>query len=81
MTTWRNPSLATASATLPGSPASSASGTPVRTLQKAQARVQVSPMIIMVAWRCDQHSPMLGQAASSHTVVSPCALTIERVST
>ena len=38
------------------------------TLQKAQARVQVSPMIIMVAWRFDQHSPMLGQAASSQTV-------------
>jgi hypothetical protein len=37
-------------------------------LQKEQARVQVSPMIIMVAWRCDQHSPMFGQAASSQTV-------------
>ena len=30
---------------------SRASGRPVRTLQKLQARVQVSPMIIMVAWR------------------------------
>ena len=70
MTTWRRPSVATAPATRAGSPESSGSGTPVRTLQKAQARVQVSPMIIMVAWRCDQHSPMFGQAASSQTVTS-----------
>ena len=69
-TTWRSPSLATASATRDGSVASSASGWPVATLQNAQARVQVSPMIIMVAWRWDQHSPILGQAASSHTVTS-----------
>jgi hypothetical protein len=27
----------------------------------------------MVAWRCDQHSPMFGQAASSHTVTRPLA--------
>ena len=33
---------------------------PVLTLQKAQARVQVSPMIIMVAWRLVQHSPIFG---------------------
>ena len=72
--------MATASATRWGSVGSSASGSPVLTLQKAQARVQVSPMIIMVAWRTDQHSPMLGQAASSHTVVRPCALTMPRVS-
>ena len=44
---------------------------PVRTLQKAQARVHVSPMIMNVAWRLLQHSPMFGQPASSHTVVSP----------
>ena len=50
------------------------------TLQKAQARVQVSPMIIMVAWRCDQHSPMLGQAASSQTVTRPLARIRARVS-
>jgi hypothetical protein len=43
---------------------------PVATLQKEQARVQVSPMIIMVAWRWLQHSPMFGQAASSQTVTS-----------
>jgi hypothetical protein len=70
MTTWRRPSLATASATRRGSSSSRALGMPVMTLQKAQARVQVSPMIIMVAWRWDQHSPMLGQAASSQTVTS-----------
>jgi hypothetical protein len=49
-------------------------------LQKAQARVHVSPMIIMVAWRCDQHSLRLGQPASSHTVVRPCWRTMLRVS-
>ena len=37
-------------------------------LQKAHARVQVSPRIITVACFLVQHSPMLGQAASSHTV-------------
>ena len=43
-------------------------GLPVATLQKAQARVQVSPRIMKVACFCFQHSPMFGQAASSHTV-------------
>ncbi len=43
-------------------------GRPVVTLQKAQARVQTSPRIITVACFCVQHSPMFGQAASSHTV-------------
>ena len=42
---------------------------PVFTLQKAQARVQVSPRIMTVACFFDQHSPMFGQAASSQTVV------------
>ena len=41
---------------------------PVLTLQNAQARVQVSPRIITVACFLVQHSPMFGQAASSHTV-------------
>jgi hypothetical protein len=49
-------------------------------LQKAQARVQVSPMIIMVAWRLDQHSPILGQPASSHTVTRPWSRMILPVS-
>jgi hypothetical protein len=79
-TTWRRPSVATASATRRGSSASSARGMPVATLQKEQARVQVSPMIIMVAWRCDQHSPMFGQAASSHTVTKRLSRISARVS-
>jgi hypothetical protein len=44
---------------------------PVLTLQKAQARVQVSPRIITVACFLVQHSPILGQAASSQTVARP----------
>ena len=52
---------------------------PVFTLQKAQARVQVSPMIMKVACRFDQHSPMFGQPASWHTVTSPCVLTMASV--
>src|SRR5882724_1565219 len=67
-TTWARPKVLTARATLAGSSASSAPGNPVFTLQKAQARVQVSPMIIMVACRLVQHSPMLGQPASSQAV-------------
>jgi hypothetical protein len=63
-----------------GSDGSSGWGSPVLTLQKAQARVQVSPMISMVAWRPAQHSAMLGQPASSHTVCSPCSRRIARVS-
>jgi hypothetical protein len=70
------PERATASPTLLRLASSSASGSPVRTLQKAQARVQVSPMIMKVAWRFDQHSPILGQPASSQTVTSPCSRTI-----
>ena len=61
-TTCFRPSLATASATRAGSSASSASGSPVATLQKAQARVQVSPMIMNVAWRFSQHSPCWGNS-------------------
>ena len=79
ITTWRRPSVATACATRAGSPASSASGWPVRTLQNEQARVQVSPMIIIVACFCDQHSPMFGQAASSQTVTSACSRISARV--
>ena len=65
------PSLAVASPTCAGSLASSAPGKPVLTLQKAQARVQVSPMIMKVACFFSQHSPMFGQPASSHTVCRP----------
>jgi hypothetical protein len=69
-----------AAATLPGSAGSSGNGKPVLTLQKAQARVQVSPMIIMVAWRWVQHSPIFGQAASSQTVCNACSRTMDLVS-
>ena len=55
-------------------------GSPVRTLQKAQARVQVSPMIMKVACFLSQHSPILGQPASSQTVCRPFARTIAAVS-
>ena len=55
-------------------------GKPVRTLQKAQARVQVSPMIMKVACFFSQHSPMLGQPASSHTVTRPLSRTMRLVS-
>ena len=79
ITTCLKPSLATAIATLVGSKGSSAPGLPVATLQKLQARVQISPMIIMVAWPLAQHSPMLGQAASSQTVCSELSRTILRV--
>ncbi len=80
-TTCLRPMWATASATRWGSVGSSGSGRPVATLQKAQARVQTSPMIMKVACLTDQHSPMLGQAASSHTVTRPCWRTMSRVST
>jgi len=52
---------------------SSAPGNPVFTLQKAQARVQVSPMIMKVACFFSQHSPIFGQPASSQTVCRPLA--------
>ena len=71
MTMCSRPSLAAASATCSGSAASTARGMPVFTLQNAQARVQTSPRIITVACFLLQHSPMFGQAASSHTVFSP----------
>ena len=59
---------------------SSAPGSPVFTLQNAQARVHVSPMIMKVACFFSQHSPMLGQPASSHTVCRPFSLTMRCVS-
>ncbi len=59
---------ATDSARCSGSSGSTAPGLPVATLQKAQARVQMSPRIMKVACFCVQHSPIFGQAASSHTV-------------
>ena len=67
-TIWVRPSSAAATATCSGSSGSTARGIPVFTLQKAQARVQVSPRIITVACFLVQHSPIFGQAASSQTV-------------
>ena len=55
-------------------------GSPVLTLQKAQARVQVSPMIMKVACFFSQHSPILGQPASSQTVTSLFSRTMRLVS-
>ena len=66
VTPWNFPA---AMATLSGSNGSTARGMPVLTLQKAQARVQTSPRIITVACFLVQHSPIFGQAASSHTVL------------
>ena len=54
-------------------------GFPVLTLQKAQARVQVSPSIIKVACFFSQHSPILGHAASSQTVTNLFFLMIDFV--
>ena len=79
MTTCFSPSFSTATATLPGSNTSSASGLPVAILQNVQPRVQISPMIIIVAWPCDQHSPTLGQPASSQTVTNSLSRRIFRV--
>jgi hypothetical protein len=55
-------------ATRLGSSLSTVPGRPVLTLQNEQARVQVSPIIIMVACFFDQHSPIFGHEASSQTV-------------
>ena len=71
MTACRMPIRAIDSATRRGSSSSSQVGRPVLTAQKAQARVQVSPRIMKVAVPALQHSPMLGQWASSHTVWRP----------
>ncbi len=62
-----------ASATRRGSWRSVVVGLPVLTLQKPQARVQVSPRIMIVATPRVQHSPKLGHDASWHTVFRPCA--------
>ena len=74
------PSSAAAVATCSGSSGSTARGMPVLTLQKAQARVQVSPRIITVACFLVQHSPMFGQAASSQTVARLSSRISRRVS-
>ena len=73
-TTCFSPSLATAArhvGRLEGIERARAGRSP--RCRRLQARVQVSPMIIMVACFLAQHSPMLGQAASSQTVCRPCS--------
>ncbi len=70
-TAWRSPMRATASPTRRGSSTStSPPRRPLFTAQKAQARVQTSPRIMKVAVPEFQHSPRLGQRASSQTVTS-----------
>ena len=60
---------ATASATRSGSAGSGRpDGRDVSTRQKRQARVHWSPLTMKVAVPSAQHSKMLGQPASSHTV-------------
>ena len=68
-TTWSSRMALTASATRRGSSSSNQVGLPVLMAQNPQARVQTSPRIITVAVRWSQHSPMLGQTASSQTVL------------
>ncbi len=70
ITTNSSPICATASASRAGSSRSSAFGVPCATAQYAQLRVHTSPRIMNVAALCSQHSPMLGQWASSQTVCS-----------
>ena len=65
---------ATERATRAGSSGSFQVGLPLRTLQKPQRRVQVSPRIMNVAVPRCQHSPMFGQAASWQTVFRFSAL-------
>ena len=78
-TTWRRPICTTDSATRRGSSASTLPGSPVSTEQKRQRRVHTLPSIMKVAVpSVPQHSWMLGQRASSHTVWSFCERTISR---
>ena len=78
-TAWRRPRRATASPTRRGSSAStSPPRRPLFTAQKAHARVQVSPRIMKVAVPAFQHSPRLGQRASSQTVADQRLLTHQR---
>jgi hypothetical protein len=67
----------TVRAAFTGSSASSQPrGLPVSTAQKRQARVQTSPINMIVAVPAFQHSPMLGHLASSQTVARRCSRTV-----
>ena len=59
-----------APATRAGSERSSGAGFPAPTLQKRQPLVQISPRIMKVAVPSAKQSPLLGQAAELHTVLS-----------
>ena len=72
-TTCLSPIWRVASATRRGSSASVIGGRPVSMAQKPQFRVQTLPRIMNVAVPSAQHSPMFGQRASSHTVLSASA--------
>jgi len=68
-TTYLRPHLEIASDTFSGSLGSGGGGARlVFIAQKRHPRVQVSPKSMIVAVPPDQHSPMLGQRASWHTV-------------
>ena len=69
ITTWERRIFWTARATRSGSRGSFQVGLPEVTAQNRQARVQTSPRIMKVAVRFCQHSKMLGQLASSQTVL------------
>ena len=79
MTTCARPSPRTARASRRGSSGSTASGRPVFTLQKPHFRVQTRPRIMNAACLRDQHSPMLGHAASSQTVLRTSPRSSSRV--
>src|SRR5688572_16520556 len=53
---------------------------PIFTSQKRHDRVQMSPRIMIVSARRLQHSPMFGQLALSHTVLSCSSFTMLRTS-
>ena len=67
--------VCTLSATRRGSSRSSGCGLPVSIWQKSQRRVHWSPPMRKVASRSSQHSKMLGQPASWHTVCRPSDFT------
>ena len=73
MTTYFSSMAAIVRAICAGSLASGGRGLPWPTSQNGQRRVHRSPRIMKVAVPWLKHSPMLGQAASSHTVCRPCS--------
>ena len=79
ITTWARPMAATARATREGSVGSRGPGKASgHVAKRAGARASVTHNHHRGV--LDQHSPMLGQAASSHTVTRPCSFTMARVS-